>query len=67
MALAGVGGLAAIGALPWAALGALGALWLWARISLTRPPGPTRTLGWAQVLAGLLVVAVTAVGHHLGW
>ena len=67
MALAGLGGLAAIGALPWAAVGALAALWLWAAISLARPPVPTRTLGWAQVLAGLLVVAATAVGHHLDW
>jgi len=67
MALAGIGGLASIGALPWAALGALGALWLWAGISLAHPPVPARTLGWAQVRAGLLVVTVTAAGHHLGW
>ena len=41
IALAGVGGLAAIGALPWAAAAALAALWLWAGISLARPPVPT--------------------------
>jgi hypothetical protein len=67
IALAALAGLAAADALPWAAVGALAALWLWAGISLARPPVPARTLGWAQVLAGLLVVAATAAGHHLGW
>ena len=42
-------------------------LWAWAALSLARPPVPARTLGWTQVLAGLLVVAATAAGYHLGW
>ncbi len=67
VALAAVGGLAAAGVLPWTAGGALAALWAWAALSLARPPVPARTLGWTQMAAGLLVVALTAVGHHLGW
>ncbi len=67
LALAALGGLAAIGAVPWAAAGAIAALWAWAALSLGRPPVPARTLGWTQMAAGLVVVAVTAAGHHLGW
>ena len=43
---------------------ALAVLWAWATLSLARPPVPATTLGWTQVLAGLLVVAFTAAGHH---
>ncbi|MFH1331087.1 MAG: hypothetical protein ABIJ48_10610 [Actinomycetota bacterium] len=67
IALATLGPLAVIDTPPWAAFGALATPWLWAGISLGRPQVPTRTLGWAQAAAGLLVVALTAAGHHLGW
>ncbi len=59
--------LAAAGALPWTAVGALAGLWAWAAFGLGRPPVPARTLGWAQVAAGLLVVGATVAGHYLGW
>jgi hypothetical protein len=67
VALTALAGLAATGAVPWAAAGAIAALWAWAALSLARPPVPARTLGWAQMAVGLVVVAVTAAGHHLGW
>jgi hypothetical protein len=67
IALAALAGLAAGGALPWAAAGAVAGLWAWVVVSLRRPPVPARTLGWTQVAAGLLVVGATAAGHHLGW
>lgn len=62
LALLGAGGVA-----PWTASGAVAGLWAWAAFGLGRPPVPTRTLGWTQVAAGILVVGVTAAGHHLGW
>jgi len=66
-AVAGLTTLGAAGLLPWTAAAAVAFLWAFAVWALARPPLPTRTLGWAQVLAGLLVVALTAAGHHLGW
>lgn len=66
-AVAVLAALAAWEAVPWAAAAALAALWAWAALSLRRPPGPTSTLGWTQVAAGLAVVGITAAGHHLGW
>ncbi len=65
--LVALGSLAAVGVVPIASAPALAGLWVWAALSLARPPVPARTLGWTQVLAGLLVVAATAVGHHLGF
>ncbi len=59
--------LAAGGAAPWTAAGAIAGLWAWAALGLGRPPVPARTLGWTQVAAGLLVVGATAAGYHLGW
>jgi hypothetical protein len=67
VALTALAVLAATGVVPWAAAGAITALWAWAALSLARPPMPARTLGWTQMAAGLVVVAVTAAGHHLGW
>lgn len=67
LALAAVGTLAGVSTVPRAAVGAVALLWAWAAFSLRRPPVPARTLGWTQMLTGLLVVALTALGHHLGW
>jgi hypothetical protein len=64
-ALAALAALAATGTVAWPAAGAVTALWVWAGLSLARPPMPARTLGWTQMAAGLLVVAATAAGHHL--
>lgn len=64
--LASLAGLAALQVVPVAATAAIALLWAWAVVSLARPPVPARTLGWTQVLAGVLVVGFTAAGHHLG-
>jgi hypothetical protein len=56
-----------IGTVPWAAAAAMGFLWVWSAVWLARPPIPTRTLGWTQMLVGLIVVAATAAGYHAGW
>jgi hypothetical protein len=61
---AGLAAAAAVASVPWATVAAL---WAWAALSLTRSPVPPRTLRWTQMVAGLLVVAVTAAGLHLGW
>lgn len=34
---------------------------------LARPPVPAKTVGWTQMVFGLLVVALTAVGVSTGW
>jgi len=65
-ALATIGALAAIQVIPTAASVAVAGLWTWAGLSLARPPVPARTLGWTQVAAGILVVILTAAGHHFG-
>lgn len=66
LAILGLAALAAGGTLPAAAPIALALLWAWTGLSLARPPVPAPTLGWTQVLAGLLLVAITAAGHHFG-
>ena len=35
--------------------------------SLARPPVPAKTVGWTQMLFGLMVVALTAIGVSTGW
>jgi len=67
VAAAALSGLAAGGQVPWTAGAAVAALWAGASAALRRPPVPARTLGWTQVMAGLLFVAATIAGHHLGW
>ncbi|MDH3260663.1 MAG: YwiC-like family protein [Acidimicrobiia bacterium] len=34
---------------------------------LARPPVPAKTVGWTQMVFGLMVVALTAVGVSTGW
>ena len=34
---------------------------------LARPPVPAKTVGWTQMLFGLLIVALTAIGVSTGW
>lgn len=67
VAVAALGGLAAADLVPYAAAAALGLLWIGAAATLLRPPEAARTVGWIQIAAGLLVVALTAAGHHLAW
>jgi hypothetical protein len=55
------------GTISWLAAGAMALLWVWSAIWLRRPPIPTRTLGWTQIVIGFVVVAMAAVGYHAGW
>lgn len=66
-AVGALAGLAAAGTVPFAAALAIALLWISALVGLARPPAPAHTLGWTQVLAGLLVVGSTAAGHYLGF
>lgn len=50
---------------PWlsvAAIGGIGVLALW---SLSRPPVAAKTVGWTQIVVGLGVVLLTAIGSWL--
>ena len=46
------------------ALGGVAALAYW---SLTRPPVEARVVGWTQIVVGLAVVVMTAIGVRTGW
>jgi len=67
MAVGALATLAAMGTVPWAAAAATAALWAGAVVGLARPPIRARAVGWTQIVAGLLVVAIVAIGYHLGW
>lgn len=55
--------LAAVaGVVPWLAVAAVGIVGVVALVSLNRPPIPAKTIGWTQMLVGLSVVIVTAIG-----
>jgi hypothetical protein len=47
---------------PWPAVAAIGAIGLLAVGSLRRPPIAAKTVGWTQILVGLGVVLLTAIG-----
>ena len=66
-ALLVVGLAAALAVVPL--LSALGIflLGLGAGYGLARPPVPAKTVGWTQMVFGLMVVALTAVGVATGW
>jgi len=53
---------AAFGVVPWLAVVAISLVGVVAIISLNRPPIPAKTIGWTQMLLGLVVVLVTAAG-----
>ena len=67
LAVAALGSLAVTDVIPFPAAASLAVLWVGAWAVLRHPPGAARTVGWTQIAAGLLVVALTAAGHHLGW
>jgi len=67
LAVAALGALALAHMVPFLAAAALTILWMGAWAALRHPPGAARTVGWTQIAAGLLVVALTAAGYHLGW
>ena len=58
---------AAVGLVPWMAVLALGGVAALARWSLTRPPVEAKLVGWTQIVVGLTVVAMTAIGVWIDW
>jgi len=67
LAMIAMAALAAAGFVPWLSVLALAGIASLARVSLTRPPIPARAVGWTQMVTGLVVVVLTAVGVRLGW
>lgn len=66
-AMLAVAGAAVAGWTP--RLAALGAVLVaaWGSVSMWRPPVPAKTIGWTQMVVGLIVVGTFAVGYHAGW
>ncbi len=65
--LVGMIAAAIVDVVPWlsaVAIAAIGALAFW---SLRRPPVAAKTVGWTQIVVGLGVVLLTAVGFWVGW
>ncbi len=62
-----VGLAAALGIVPLLSALALFILALGAFYGLARPPVPAKTVGWTQMLFGLIVVVLTALGVSTGW
>jgi hypothetical protein len=56
---------AAVDAVPWLSVLAVGLLLPFSAYTFARPPVPARVVGWSQVAFGLLVVALTALGLRL--
>jgi hypothetical protein len=60
--------VAAIAAVvPWMSVVAIAAIGVLAYVSLRRPPVAARTVGWTQIVVGLGVVVLTAIGVWLPW
>ena len=62
-----VGLAAALAIVPLLSALAIFLLGVGAFYSLARPPVPAKTVGWTQMLFGLMVVVLTAVGVSTGW
>ena len=52
---------------PWMAVVAIAAIGVLAYVSLRRPPIAARTVGWTQIVVGLGVALLTAIGVWLAW
>jgi hypothetical protein len=65
-AVAVVAVAAVSGIVPWLSVVAIAALGIVAYVSLTRPPVAAKVVGWTQIVVGLFVVLLTAVGSWLG-
>ena len=62
-----VGMAAALAIVPLLSALAIFILGLGAFYGLARPPVPAKTVGWTQMVFGLMVVALTAIGVSTGW
>jgi hypothetical protein len=58
---------AALAIVPLLSALAIFLLGLGALYGLARPPVPAKTVGWTQMVFGLMVVALTAIGVATGW
>lgn len=58
---------AALGVAPLLSILAIFLLGAGAAVGLARPPVPVKVVGWTQMLFGLVVVGLTAVGVATGW
>ncbi len=63
--LAGMVLAAALGAVPWLSAVAILGISVLALVSLRRPPVAAKTVGWTQMVTGLVVVLLTAAGVWL--
>ena len=57
---------AAAGLFPWTAVVAIAGIGVLAYASLDRPPVVARTVGWTQIVVGIAVVVLTALGVWAG-
>ena len=57
---------AAVGVVPWLGVVAVDLVGIVAFVSLNREPIAAKTIGWTQMVVGLAVVLVTALGVNLG-
>jgi hypothetical protein len=57
---------AVLGAVPWLGVLAIAGIGVLAYVSLKRPPVPARVVGWTQIVTGLGVVVLSAIGVWLG-
>ncbi len=68
--LAGIGIMAILAALevvPRLSVLAVAGIGGLAYVSLQRPPVPARVVGWTQIVTGLIVVLLTAMGAWFNW
>jgi hypothetical protein len=73
VATTGIGAVAVVafaaiaGWAPWSSAIAAVLVAGWDSLSMSRPPVPARTIGWTQMVVGMVVVVAFAVGYHIGW
>jgi len=63
--LAGIAVAAALGAVPWLSVVAILGIAALAYVSLRHPPVAANTIGWTQIVTGLVVVLLTGLGVWL--
>ncbi len=66
-ALAAMVAAAALDIVPWLSVVAIAAIAVLAYVSLRRPPVPARVIGWTQMVTGIGVVLLTAIGVWRSW